>query len=158
MVIGDASDAGRHKGHDGGMSVEAVDGLEVGFFSGEEGGKVLHEEHGGEEVELEGGEGSVSVDLVGGALRDKHAGDEEGEAQVGGWGAGAVIVAVGAVCGAVGDGGLGGEVEGLDIEAGGVGGREGEGVEDAGFGAGEVGAGGGDDGEGRGRGGEEVAG
>ena len=67
---------------------------------------------------------------------------------------GAVVVAVGAVGSAVRDGGLGVEVDLLDVEAVGV--RGVEAGEDARFGAGEVGAGGCDDGEGGWCGGEEV--
>ena len=70
-----------------------------------------------------------------------------------------VIIAVLAVGGCVGDGGLGVEVDELDVEARRLrGGGEVEAVEDAGFGAREVGAGGCNDGEGGRSGAEEVAG
>jgi hypothetical protein len=93
-----------------------------------------------------------------GELRDERPGYEQAEAQVCGFGLGAVIVAVFAVGVCVGDRGLGVEVDFLDVKAKGVGSGKAEAVEDAGPDAGWVRAGSCYNREGGGCGGEEVSG
>jgi hypothetical protein len=52
-------------------------------FLGRSGEKCFIRRRGGEEVEVQGGGCGGGCDLGGGALGDEHAGEEEGEAQVG---------------------------------------------------------------------------
>ena len=79
--------------------------------------EVFQEEHGCEEVELEGFKGAIVVDLGGGFLWVQHSWEADAEAEVLGFGLG--VVAVFAVGGEVGYAGFGEEVKVLDVEAGG---------------------------------------
>lgn len=70
---------------------------------GQEGREVLHEQHGGEQVEFQRGERRGGGDLVGCALGHEHPGHEEREAQQAVLSTERLFVAVRAVGGAGGD-------------------------------------------------------
>lgn len=141
-VVADGADARGHERQDRGV-VQAVFGRQLGRFPREEGRQVFGQHHGGEEVELQRREGGVVGDLLRGALRDQHAGEEEAEPQVRALVARSVVVSLFAVGGEIGDGGFGLDVAVLHVESLVVLRRDA--FEEARGGAGDVGAGGCDD-------------
>lgn len=146
-VVADGADARGHDGEDGGVA-EALFGGELGGFPREEGHEVFGQDHGGQQVELEGCQRGVVGDFFRRPFGDQHPRREDGEAEVRAFVALAVVVPRRAVRRQGADGGFALHVAVLHVEARVL--VAGDAVEQAGFRAGEVGARGGYDGEGGG--------